>query len=55
MSDFPPLYIDDHAEDVRLVRESVTRVCKQCGREEVTTWAGPEFFCSDCRGKYRNA
>lgn len=55
VSDFPPLYIDDHAEDVRLVRESVTRVCKQCGREEVTTWAGPEFFCSECRGKYRKA
>ena len=45
VSDFPPLYIDDHAEEVRLVRESVKRVCKQCGREEVTTWAGPEFFC----------
>ena len=55
VSDFPPLYIDDHAEDVRLVRESVTRVCKQCGREEVTTWAGPEFFCSECRDKYRKA
>ena len=54
VSDFPPLYIDDHAEDVRLVRETVKRVCKQCGREEVTTWAGPEFFCSSCRGKYRS-
>ena len=54
VSDFPPLYIDDHAEEVRLVRESVKRVCKQCGREEVTTWAGPEFFCSSCRGKYRS-
>ena len=55
VSDFPPLYIDDHAEEVRLVRKSVTRVCKQCGREEVTTWAGPEFFCSDCRGKHNRA
>lgn len=52
VSDFPPLYIDDHAEEVRLVRESVKRVCKQCGREEVTTWAGPEFFCSSCRGRH---
>lgn len=51
VSDFPPLYIDDHAEDVRLVRENVMRVCKQCGREEQTTWAGPEFFCSECRSK----
>lgn len=54
VSDFPPLFIDDHAEEVRLVRETVKRVCKQCGREEETTWAGPEFFCSSCRGKYRN-
>lgn len=49
--DFPPLYIDDHAEDLRLVRENVMRVCKQCGREEETTWAGPDFFCSNCRSK----
>ena len=49
--DFPPLYIDDHAEDLRLVRENVMRVCKQCGREEQTTWAGPDFFCSECRAK----
>lgn len=52
--DFPPCYLDDHASDVRLVREQRKRVCKQCGNEEVTTWAGPEFFCSNCRGKYRN-
>ena len=51
VSDFPPLYIDDHAEDVRLVRENVVRVCKQCGCEEQTTWAGPDFFCSKCRSK----
>jgi len=52
--DFPLLWIDDHASEVRLVRERVTRFCKQCGREEETTWAGPEFFCSDCRGRHRN-
>ncbi len=52
VSDFPPLFIDDHAEEVRLVRATVKRVCKQCGREEETTWAGPEFFCSSCRGRH---
>ena len=52
--DFPPVYLDDHAADVRLVRELRVRVCKQCGREEETTWAGPEFFCSDCRGHFHN-
>lgn len=49
----PLLWIDDHASEVRLVRERVTRVCKQCGREEETTWAGPEFFCVACRGRHR--
>jgi len=53
VSDFTPLFIDDHAEDIRLVRELVMRVCKQCGRTEATTWAGPDFFCSHCRGKHR--
>ena len=52
--DFPLLWIDDHASEVRLVRQRVTRFCKQCGREEETTWAGPEFFCSACRGRHRN-
>ncbi len=52
VSDFPPIFIDNHAAEVRLVREILTRVCKQCGREEETTWAGPEFFCSSCRGRH---
>ncbi len=51
--DFPLLWLDDHADEVRLVRERVTRTCKQCGRVEETTWAGPEFFCSECRGRHR--
>ena len=54
VSDFPLLYLDDHAAEMRLVRELVKRTCKQCGCEEETTWAGPEFFCSSCRGRYRN-
>ena len=53
VADFPLLWIDDHASEVRLVRERVTRVCKQCGREEETTWAGPELFCVACRGRHR--
>jgi hypothetical protein len=52
--DFPPIFLDDHAADVRLVRERRVRICKQCGAEEETTWAGPDFFCSNCRGRYRN-
>jgi len=51
--DFPPTYLDDHAAEVRLVRERVVRVCKGCGCEEETTWAGPDFFCSQCRGGRR--
>lgn len=53
VADFPLLWIDDHASEVRLVRERVTRTCRLCGREEETTWAGPEFFCSACRGRHR--
>lgn len=54
VSDFDPIFLDDHAAELKLVREMRTRTCKQCGREEETTWAGPDFFCSECRGKYRN-
>ena len=55
VSDFPTIYLDDHAADVKLIRERVKRVCKQCGREEETTWAGTDFFCSQCRGRHRSA
>jgi len=49
VSDFPPIFIDDHAEEMRLVRATQKRVCRECGAEEETTWAGPDFFCSNCR------
>ena len=54
VSDFDPIYLDDHASEMRLVREVKPRTCKQCGRVEETTWAGLDFFCSECRGKHRN-
>lgn len=55
IGDFKPICLDDHAADIKLVRELVRRVCKQCGREEETTWAGAEFFCDNCRGRHRNS
>ncbi len=50
--DFPPLFLDQHSEEIRLVRSEQLRACKTCGREESTTWAGPEFFCSACRNEH---
>ena len=52
ITDFDPIYLDDHAAEMKLVRELRVRTCKQCGREEETTWAGADFFCSECRGRY---
>jgi len=54
IDDFPTIYLDDHAADVKLIRERITRTCKLCGREEETTWAGTDFYCSQCRGRHRN-
>lgn len=54
VGDFPPIFLENHAANVRLVREMKKRTCKHCGREEETTWAGPDFFCSQCRGKYND-
>lgn len=54
INDFKPMYLDDHAEEMRLVRERTVRTCKQCGQEEETTWAGADFFCSNCRGRHRS-
>ena len=49
VNDFKPLYLDDFAAEMRLVREVVKRTCSLCGREEETTWAGHDFYCSQCR------
>lgn len=51
--DLPPLFLDDHVNDLRLVRQEQTRTCKVCGSEELTTWAGAEFFCANCRTDHR--
>lgn len=51
--DFPPIFLDEHAKEVRLVRAEQQRACKNCGKEEATTWAGTDFFCSGCRGTHR--
>lgn len=53
IQDMPPIFLDEHAQEIRLVREEQRRACKNCGREEVTTWAGPDFFCSNCRNEHR--
>ena len=50
--DVPPLFLDDHIDEVRLVRKELPRVCKACGQSEVTTWAGVEFYCSKCRSDH---
>ena len=54
VSDFPPIFIEDHAEEMRLVRATRKRMCRECGEEEETTWAGPDFFCSRCRNRHRS-
>ncbi|NLL84152.1 MAG: NYN domain-containing protein [Lentisphaerae bacterium] len=51
--DFPTLFLDEHAKNLRLVREEQVRECRICGNEEATTWAGPDFFCSQCRNEHR--
>lgn len=53
VSDLPILFLDDHLDDLRLVRSEQIRTCKLCGAQESTTWAGPDFFCSKCRTDHR--
>lgn len=51
--DFPTIFIENFAEEIRLVRKTQKRICRECGSEEETTWAGPEFYCSKCRSRHR--
>lgn len=48
-----PIFIDNHVDELRLIRKEQVRICKSCGNEETTTWAGPEFYCSKCRFGYQ--
>lgn len=51
--DVPPLFLDAHIEELRLVRKEQMRVCRSCGAMEATTWAGSDFYCSKCRSGYQ--
>ncbi len=53
IQDLPPLFLDERSDEIRLARSEKKRACKNCGREEETTWAGPDFFCSVCRNEHR--
>lgn len=47
--DFPPIFLEEHVETLKLSRSENIRKCDQCGTKESTTWGGPEFFCAACR------
>ncbi|MCK5879237.1 MAG: NYN domain-containing protein [Holophagae bacterium] len=51
--DFPHLFLEEHLDEIRLVKEKHNRKCLSCGTEELTDWSGPAFYCSDCRNKHR--
>jgi len=51
--DFPPLFLEEHLDEIRLVKEMKNRRCLSCGKEELTDWSGPAFYCSECRDKHR--
>ncbi|MBQ8571417.1 MAG: NYN domain-containing protein [Kiritimatiellae bacterium] len=52
-TDAAPIFFDDHVDELRLIRHEQMRECKSCGAKELTTWAGPEFYCSNCRSGYQ--
>jgi NYN domain len=51
--DLPHLFLDDHLEEIRLKRETVSRPCETCGRVERTTWPGDVFYCTSCRNRHQ--
>ncbi len=53
VADANTLFLDDHIDEIRLIRKAVSRLCKACAQNEVTTWAGVEFYCSKCRSDHR--
>ena len=53
ITDASTLFLDDHIDEIRLLRKELPRTCKACGETEITTWAGVEFYCSNCRSDHR--
>ena len=51
--DFPHLFLEEHLDEIRLVKEKRLRKCQNCGTEELTDWGGAAFYCSRCREQHR--
>jgi len=51
--DFPPLFLEEHLDEIRLVKEKRIRQCDTCGTEELTDWSGRFFYCQTCRARHR--
>lgn len=51
--DFPPLFLEEHLDEIRLVKEKRYRSCDTCGADELTDWSGRYFYCTQCRNRHR--
>lgn len=51
--DFNVLSLEDHLEELRLVREKKLRACESCGDEKFTYWEGIHFYCPECQERYQ--
>lgn len=51
--DFQPLFLEEHLDEIRLVKEKRERTCDSCGTMELTDWSGRFFYCHQCRNRHR--
>ena len=51
--DFPPIFMEDHIEEIQLKKTISLRMCNSCGKQEETEWEGRAFFCHECRTKHK--
>lgn len=51
--DFPPVFLEEHLDEIRLIKEKRYRSCDTCGTEELTDWSGRYFYCHQCRNRHR--
>ncbi len=47
--DYPVIYLEEHWEKLKLVRDEIERKCYSCNNIELTNWHGSEFYCRECR------
>ncbi len=54
IGDLPPLLLENYLTEIKATQYEAIRTCKDCGKKELTTFAGVDFYCNKHLSKNNN-